>query len=216
MLGWELDFFYGTMFTGGFGMLFFWVWAIDCGALFYICPNGSKSGLDDVLLKFSGLLKTAIKFSFCICLTNSSFGFLGFGFCKLAETELNCSFGLSWVCWMGFWIFCTGFGSYFFAGTLIPIISKKSKSVEFSATYCFGCTWGMFELKLAQSSLVDCCFVGLGIYAAIWKELNSSAEVLLSWMNLLTIWINRNIRLAVRRESMNQCRRCLCSFSKSP
>jgi hypothetical protein len=35
-------------------------------------------------------------------------------------------------------------------------------------------------------------------------------------MNLLTIWINRNIRLAVRRESMNQCRRCLCSFSKSP
>jgi hypothetical protein len=38
----------------------------------------------------------------------------------------------------------------------------------------------MFELKLAQSSLVDCCFVGLGIYAAIWKELNSSAEVLLS------------------------------------
>ena len=95
MLGWEVDFFYGTMFTGGFGMLFFWVWAIDYGTLFYICPNGSKSGLDDVLLKFSGLLKTAIKFSFCICLTNSSFGFFGFGFCKLVEIELNCSFGLS-------------------------------------------------------------------------------------------------------------------------
>jgi hypothetical protein len=95
MLGWDDGFFYGTMFAGGFEILFLWVCGIGVGTLFYICANGSKSGVDDVLLKFRGLLKTAIKFSFCICLTNSSFGFFGFGFCKLVEFELNCSFGLS-------------------------------------------------------------------------------------------------------------------------
>ena len=205
------------MFIGRLGFLFGWFAGIGFWMPFYICKNISVFGVDDAFPKFGGLLKTAIKFSFCICFTNSSFGFLGLGFCTLLETELNCSFGLSWV-WgiAGFGIVCTGFGCYFFAGTLIPIISKKSKSVELSETYCLGWTWGIFELKVAQSSLLDYCLVGLRVSEAIWNELNSSAELLLSLINLLTILINQNLHLEANTEPMSQYRRFLYSFSKSP
>lgn len=64
-------------------------------------------------------------------------------------------FTVDWGCIMG----CTGFGCYFFAGTLIPIIYKKSKSTELKPTYFFSYTWGTCIWKSAQS--FEDCLVGL-------------------------------------------------------
>ena len=61
-------------------------------------------------------------------------------FCKFVDILLNDGF-----CKEGT-AFDEGFGSYFLVtvGVLIPIISKKSKSIEFKPTYFFYYTLGIY------------------------------------------------------------------------